>query len=90
MRKSSTELSQSRGLKRRPLLRTSSPLKTKNQPRTHIRIGTANGGTSGLSMRYDVHPFLFFGVIGTAWWYLISLVVFLLFQRLGAGTREVH
>jgi len=29
MRKASTELSQSRGLKRRPLLRTSSPLKPK-------------------------------------------------------------
>jgi len=46
MRKASTELSQSRGLKRRPLLRTSSPLNPKNQPRTYIRIGTANGGTS--------------------------------------------
>jgi hypothetical protein len=44
----------------------------------------------GLSMRYDVHPLLFFGIIGTAWWYLISLVVFLLFHRPGAGTRSVH
>ena len=47
MRKASTELSQSRGLKRRPLLRTSSPLKSNNQLRTHTAIGTVNGGTSG-------------------------------------------
>ncbi len=30
-----------------PLLRASSPLKPKNQLRTNIVIGTANGGTSG-------------------------------------------
>ena len=30
-----------------PLLRASSPLKPKNQPRTNIETGTANGGTSG-------------------------------------------
>jgi hypothetical protein len=29
-----------------PLLRASSPLKPKNQPRTNIETGTANGGTS--------------------------------------------
>src|SRR5690348_6853987 len=56
MRKASTELSQSRGLKRRPLLRTSSPLNPKNQPRTYIRIGTANGGTS-LPSRVGNRPF---------------------------------
>src|SRR5437867_12998194 len=36
----------SRELKRRPLLQTSSPLK--HELRTHIGIGTANGGTSVL------------------------------------------
>jgi len=29
-----------------PLLRASSPLKPKNQPRTNIETGTTNGGTS--------------------------------------------
>jgi hypothetical protein len=29
-----------------PLLRASSPLEPKNQPRTNIETGTANGGTS--------------------------------------------
>jgi len=29
-----------------PLLRASSPLKPKNQPRTNIETGTANGGTA--------------------------------------------
>src|SRR5213594_3017443 len=43
MRKTSTWLL-SRELKRRPLLQTSSPLK--HELRTHIGIGTANGGTS--------------------------------------------
>jgi hypothetical protein len=32
-------------LKRRPLLRASSPLKPKNQSRANIETGTANGGT---------------------------------------------
>jgi hypothetical protein len=45
MRNASTRLPE-QGLERRPLLRTSSPLKTKNQPRTHIGIGKAKGGTS--------------------------------------------
>src|SRR5579871_6203705 len=36
----------SRGLKRRPLLQTSSPLKPKIGSETHTEVGTANGGTS--------------------------------------------
>jgi len=34
-----------------PLLRASSPLKPKNQPRTNIQTGTANGGTSTSTSR---------------------------------------
>jgi hypothetical protein len=36
---------------RRPLLRTSSPLKPKNQPRTHIAIGTARGHFNHIGVR---------------------------------------
>jgi hypothetical protein len=35
----------------------------------------------GLSMRYDVNPLVFFGVIGTLWWYLIGLAVLFLLRR---------
>jgi hypothetical protein len=35
-----------------PLLRASSPLKPKNQPRTNIETGTANGGTSPSPQQY--------------------------------------
>ena len=45
MRKASTRMPE-QGTQRRPLLRTSSPLKPKNQPRTNIETGTTNGGTS--------------------------------------------
>jgi len=47
MRKASTRMLE-QGTQRRPLLQTSSPLKTNNetQPETLIRIGTTNGGTS--------------------------------------------
>src|SRR5213080_126354 len=44
MRKTSTWLLEQGTQKRRPLLQTSSPLK--HELRTHIGIGTANGGTS--------------------------------------------
>jgi hypothetical protein len=43
----------SRGLKRHPLLQTSSPLKPKNR-RTHIGIGTENGGTSAVQILVHV------------------------------------
>jgi len=46
MRKASTELSQSRGLKTPSPAPDLIPAETKNQPRTNIRCGTANGGTS--------------------------------------------
>src|SRR5215472_3486843 len=36
----------SRGLKRRPLLQTSSPLKPENQLEDSLEVGTANGDTS--------------------------------------------
>jgi len=46
LRKAITKGDPSRGLKRRPLLRTLSPAQTQLQLRTHILSGTANGGTS--------------------------------------------
>ena len=43
MRKASTELSQSRGLKRRPLLRTSSPLKPRINRELTLRLVQQTG-----------------------------------------------
>ena len=49
------------GAPKSPLLQTSIPLKPKHQPRTHIGIGTANGGTSlGFNLGAEaVEQFLF-------------------------------
>jgi len=43
MSKAHTRMLEQEGFKRHPLLQTSSPL---DQPRTYIKIGTMNGGTS--------------------------------------------
>ena len=40
----------------------------------------------GLSMRFDVPPFLFFVIIGTIWWYLVSLVILALLRKLRSGS----
>jgi hypothetical protein len=35
----------------------------------------------GLSMHYDVPPLIFFGLIGTLWWYLLSRTALFVFDR---------
>ena len=62
MRKASTELSRSRRLKRRPLLRTSSPLNPKINRELTLGLVQQTGapqlvdGTRGLRVRKHSHP----------------------------------